>query len=185
MRAGGDARGAPHERELVRVLDQAHLVDQRAHVLHALGRGDAGARLRAHRVQPAHRARVPVGVGAQRVVQRRLVLEQLGQRLVELVDRMRLVEAEALARRLRPVAEAVPDLALRVLLAAEQDALAARAGDDHQHRFGLGEAGEVVEVAVEAVGIVRVAVAHALGRGRDHGDAGAASLARAARGARR
>jgi hypothetical protein len=63
------------------------------------------------------------------------------------------------------VAVAVPDLPLDVLAAAEQQALGGVAGHQHQHRLGLTEAGEVIEVAVEAVAVVGVAVAHALGCG--------------------
>ena len=151
----------------MRILDQAHLVDQRSHVLHTLGRADAGARLGAHRVQPAHGARVPSGVGPDRVVERRLVAEQSRDFCIQFGDRVTLVEAEALLRALRPAAKAVPGFALFVLLAAEQQAPGLRAGDDHQHGLGLREAGEVVEMAVEAVGVVRVAVAYALRRGRN------------------
>jgi hypothetical protein len=120
--------------------------------------------LGAHRVQPAHGARVPLGVGADGIVQRRLILEQLDHLLVERRDRVGLVEGEALARGLRAVAKPVPDLALLVALAAEQDAAALRG--EHELRLRLGEAAEVIEVAVEAVGEMRVAVAQALGSGR-------------------
>ena len=117
--------GAAHDAELVRVLDQAHVVDQRAHVLHALGRGDAGAHACAHRVQPAHDARVPLGIEAHRVVQRRPVFEQLGA-----ISRSSAPIGWASSKpkrsraRLGAVAEAVPDLALDILLAAEKDRLA-------------------------------------------------------------
>ena len=136
-----------------------------ARVLDALGRRNAGAPLCPHRVQPAHRARVPFGVGADRIVQRRLVLQQLDHLLVERAYGVGLVEGKALARGRGPVAEAVPDLALLVSLATEENALSLRG--QHEHGFGLGKAGEVVEMAVEAVREVRVAVAHAL-RSRRH-----------------
>jgi hypothetical protein len=97
-------------------------------------------------------------------VQRRLILEQLDHLLVERRDRVGLVEGETLARGLRAVAKPVPDLALLVALAAEQDAAALRG--EHEHCLRLGEAAEVIEVAVEAVGEMRVAVAQALGGGR-------------------
>ena len=163
-------------RELVVVLDQPHLVERDAHVADLGRRGDAGAGLRAHVVQPAHDARVPGRVHARRVVERGLVRDELRQLCVELADRVRLVEAERFARRLGAVAEAVPQLALRVLLAAEEDRLRRRARDEHQHRLGLGEAGEVIEIAVEAVEVVAVAVAHALGRGRHDREPGADPL---------
>ena len=100
-----------------------------------------------------------------------LVGEQAGEPRVQFADRMRLVEAETLLRALRAEAESVPGLAFLVFLAAEQQAARPRAGDDHHHRLGLRAAGEIVEMAVVAVGKVRVAVADALGRGRDHRDA--------------
>ena len=58
-----------------------------------------------------------------------------------------------------------------IALAAEQHRLALlAAGHQHQHRVGLAEAAEVPEVAVLAIRIVRVVVAHALGGGRQDDD---------------
>ena len=77
---------------------------------------------------------------AERRVQRGPVGREVGQPRVELGDRMRLVEAEDLARRVGAVAKAVPDLALLVLLAAEQDvAVAVGSGDERDDRLGLRE----------------------------------------------
>ncbi len=45
------------------------------------------------------------------------------------------------------------------------------AANQHDDRLRLREAGQVPEVAVEAVGVVRVAVADDLRRGRHDGDA--------------
>ena len=84
---------------------------------------------------------------------------------------MRLVEAEALLRGLGPVAKAVPDLALRVAVAAEKQRLRRLARDQHQRGLGLEKSGEVIEVAVEAIRVVAVAVAQPLRRGGDDGDA--------------
>src|SRR5258707_15530480 len=86
---------------------------------------------------------------------------------------MRLVEAEAVARELWPVAEAVPDLALQVLLAAKEDRARLGIEHHHQHRLRFAEAGEVVEAAVPAIVVVAVGVARALGRGRKDHHAGA------------
>ena len=67
---------------------------------------------------------------------------------------MRLVEAEDLLRRIGTVAEAVPDLALLVLLAAEQDVpVAVGPGDQRDDRLRLGKAGQVVEIAVVPIRI--------------------------------
>ena len=174
--AGGDLGRPPHHRELVIVLDQPHRVERHAQIADLGGRSDAGAGERTDVVQPAHDARVPGRVHARRVVQRRLVRKELRQLRVELGDRIRLVEAERLARRLRAVAEALPQLALRMLLAAEEDRLRARARDQHQHRLGLGKSGEVIEIAVEAVEVIAVAVAHPLGRRRHDREPGADPL---------
>ena len=98
---------------------------------------------------------VPRREQAERRVQRRLVGREIGQHRVELGDRMRRVEAEDFARGVGTVAKAVPDLALRVLLAAEQDLpVAVGAGDEHDHRFGLRKPRQVVRIAVVAIRIV-------------------------------
>src|SRR5690349_24552412 len=81
---------------------------------------------------------------------------------------MRFLEAEALARCLRPVAKAVPHLALGIAPAAEQQRLAAR---EDERRLGLDEAGQVIEVAIEPVRVMAVAIAQLLGRGGDDGNA--------------
>ena len=171
MRLGRDAGGAAHQRELLGILEQAHLVQRCAHVVNALRRIDAGAALRAHQIQPMHDARVPVGIHAWRVMQRRLVGHQRRQLFVELADGIGGVDAEGFPGGLRPEAESVPGFALQVFLAAEQHALRRRPGDQNQHRFGFLKAAEVVEVAVEPVQVLAVAVAHALGRGGHDGDA--------------
>jgi hypothetical protein len=88
-----------------------------------------------------------------------LVGEQRGELGVQFGDGVGLVEAEGLPGRLGAEAVAVPDLPFHVLGAAEQQAARGVAGHQHQHRLGLTEAGEVVEVAVEAVAVVGVAVA--------------------------
>ncbi len=78
------------------------------------------------------------------------------------------VEAEDLARSVGAVTEAVPDLALRVLVAAEQhlSRIASLAcGNEDDDRLGFRKTGEVVEMAVRPIGIVRVGVADRLGCG--------------------
>jgi hypothetical protein len=80
-----------------------------------------------------------------------------------------------------PRRKAVPDLALQVLGRAEQRGAAV--ARQHQPGVGLGEAGQVIEVAVVAKQEVAVAVALALGRGRDDGDAVLAQLRGEARAA--
>jgi hypothetical protein len=96
-------------------------------------------------------------------------------------DREGFVDAERRGRGLGAEAVAVPDLALQVLRRAEQRGAAV--ARQHQPGVGLGEAGQVIEVAVVPVQEVGVAVARALGRGRDDGDAVLAELRGEARAA--
>ena len=80
---------------------------------------------------------------------------------------MRGVEAEDLARGVRTVPKAVPDLALGVLFAAKQDLpVAVVGGHQRDHGLRLGKPGQVVGVAVVAIRIVRIAIAQRLGRRR-------------------
>src|SRR6185436_8096323 len=74
-------------------------------------------------------------------------------------------------RRIGAETDAVPELALDVLGSARERRPPVAA--DEQPRAGLGESGEVVEVAAVAVGVIVVAVALALGRRRHDGDAAA------------
>jgi len=67
--------------------------------------------------------------------------------------------------------QAVPDLAARVLGTAQQRGLSAVG--QQQPGLRLVEAGQVVEVAVVAVGVVVVGVARTDRRGGQHGDAAA------------
>ncbi len=105
-----------------------------------------------------------------------LVGEKLRQALVELGYRIGLVESEHLGGERRAVAEAVPDLALEVFLAAEKDRARLRAERHREDRLGLAEAGEVEEAAVPAIVVVGVGVAVALGRRRQDHDAGTEGL---------
>jgi hypothetical protein len=85
----------------------------------------AAAGLGAHAVEGVGEAAVPVGLVAHRVEDGGLVEQQLGELGVEFGDGVGLVEAEGFAGGLGAVAVAVPDLALDVLAAAEQQALGA------------------------------------------------------------
>src|SRR5687768_16012846 len=81
---------------------------------------------------------------------------------------MRLVEAKSLARRLRPVAETIPYLTRGIAVAAKRCALRLFApGDYDEHRFRLAKPREIVEITVETVGKVRVAVTHEFRRRRN------------------
>ena len=123
MGGGGNVGGAAHGGDFVGVLDQAHFVQQRAHVVNFVRRADAAAHLFLHAAAQAEQARIPGAVCAEGGTAGGLVGQQLGEHVVQLRDGEGLVEAETLLRRLRAVAEAVPDFAFQVFFAAEQDGL--------------------------------------------------------------
>ena len=64
----------------------------------------------------------------------------------------------------------VPDLAIGIPLPAEQDCLRLVTGNQHQHRFGFGESGEEIKVAVVPVIVMRVGIASDFRRGGYDGD---------------
>jgi hypothetical protein len=97
--------------------------------------------------------------------------QELRQHLVQLPHRVGLVEAEGLLCAFGPVTEAVPDLALQILVPAEQQSAWRIACDEYAHRLRLREAGQVKEIAVEAVRVVGVTIPQPLWRGRDHRNA--------------
>ena len=84
-------------------------------------RGDAAAGFATHRVEPAAHLFVQLRRAAERVVQRGHVGEDQRHLAFDIFDGKRRVEAECLAGGFGTEAEAVPDLALFVLGAAEQD----------------------------------------------------------------
>ena len=154
------------------VFDEAHRVERLPHVDDFPGRRDARAGAAADLVQHAGDLAVPCLEQAQRRVQRGPVRRQIGQDPVQLRDRVRLVEAEDLARRIGAIAKAVPDLALLVLFPAEQHVpVTVRAGDERDDGIGLGKAGHIIEIAVVPVRELRVAVARDFGRRRHEGEA--------------
>ena len=175
----GDVGGALHGGQFGVVLEQAHGIEFGAQIMDRARRPLAGAGLGADFVQGPGDARIPGVVVADGVPQRVAVDQQFGQFFVQLFDRIGRVEAKGTSGRFRAVAVAVPDFAFFVLVAAEQDGLWFPAADQNDHRFRLREARQVPEVAVETVGIVRVAVAHDLRCRRDDGDAVAYGLEQA------
>src|SRR5690606_6880370 len=99
-------------------------------------------------------------------------LEQARQDVVDVGDRKRVVGAVVGDRPLGSGARSVPQLALGIALAAEEQELALRpARREHGDGLGLLETGQVIEVAVRTIVEQRVAAAYALGRGNDDGDA--------------
>jgi hypothetical protein len=146
--ARADLRGAAHYACSKRVLDEAHLVQEGCTGRAATRGHSAPKRTRARtRAQPAVHAGFQPLVRGERVPDGGLVLQQLGQALVQLRDGKCGVHAQVRGRGIRAEADAVPDFALQVFGLAEQRAVAV--AGDHQPGVGLGEAAEVVKVAVE------------------------------------
>ena len=166
-----DRGRAAHHGELAVVLEETHIVERGAHVADLGGRRDARARLRPDLIQPSHDARVPTRVGPGGVVERRLIGEQLRHVLVERFHRVGFIETKGGPCALGAVADAFPELALRIALAAEENRPGLFSREEDQHRLGLGESAQVVEIAIESVQIIAVAIADALGCGRNDRDA--------------
>jgi hypothetical protein len=110
---------------------------------------------------------IPIAEQTDRRKQCGPVRGNVGQFGFELSDRVRFVEAENLLRGIGTVAEAIPDLALFVLVTAKQDmAIAVRTGDQGDDRFRLGKSRQIVKVAVISKRKERVAIARNFRRRR-------------------
>ena len=167
MGRGRDRRRAAHQLELGLGFDQAALVKQLIGADQRRRRGDTGAGLGAHRTQPAHDLEIEAVVDAERIVDLAAIGEDLGQLLVDLGDREGLIGAGRRDRALDPEAIAIPDLALGVARTAEEHEGAILAlGREHRHRLRLRESGQPAQVARLTIGMMHIAVADHLGRGR-------------------
>src|SRR6266849_6158329 len=133
-----DRRRAAHHGELAVVLEETHFVEGGAHVADFGRRRDAGACLRPDLIQPSHDARVPSRVGPGGIVKRWLIGEQLRHVLVERLHGIGLIETKRGLSALGAVAHALPELALRVTLATEENRLGLLSCEEDQHRLGLG-----------------------------------------------
>src|SRR5690606_11667141 len=151
-----DLRGAAHHARLGARLEEARLVQQMIE-RDQLARRVTALTLRVERVDPTEQARIELA-RADRVVDSLATLEQTRQDLVDVADRERVVRAVMLDRSGGTGAPAIPHLLHRIPVAAEEDVLALRpARHEHGDRFGLREAGEVIEVAVLTIAERRVA----------------------------
>ena len=162
--------------QLLLILVQAHRGQRRPYVNHGFRRSDARADASAHLVEHDGDCIVPTTVEAQRGIQRRTIGRQVRELCRKIADRIGLVETEDFAGRVRPVAEAVPYLALGVLVAAEQDLLRiplVGTGEQHHDGLRLRKTGHVIEVAFGAIGIVRIRIANRFRRGGNRGNAAA------------
>ncbi len=154
-----DGCRATHQRQFVAILDQAHVIQGGTQIVDHRRCTLAGPTLRPHGSECRGDTVVAVGIETDRMPQRRLVGEQFGQRFIELVDGACLVEAESFACRFGAVTVAVPDLPVGIARPAKQDRLRLVAGNQDQRRLGFREAGQVLKIAVGAIGIRVVAVA--------------------------
>ena len=127
--------------------------------------------LRAHAVDPRHELDVEIGVAAEVVVDAAAAFDHAGQDVVDVADREGVVESVIVDRAFGSGARTVPRFAFGIAFAAEQDRLAVRAaGNQREHGFGFGEAGEVMEIAVLPVRIMAVVVAQPFRRGGHDAD---------------
>ncbi len=143
-----------------------------------LARRMASLTVRVELLDPAEQTLVELRLHAHRVIDTLARLEQARQDVVDVGDRKGVVGAVVGDGALGARPAAVPQLLVGVAIAAEHEVFAVGAtGYQHGDGVGLGEAGEIVEVAVGSVVVQRVAAAHALGRRGDDGDgAGADEL---------
>ena len=171
VRLGGDLRRLRHHPQFGARLEQAQVVQDVRERDEFVRRTGALTHLRPHAVDPADQLLVELDLAAEVVVDALAPFDHAGQDVVDVVDRKRVVEGELVDRAFRAEARPVPAFALGIAFAAEQDDFAGLAARDQgQHRLRLVEAGQVVEVAVLPVRIMRVVVADALGRRRQDGD---------------
>ncbi len=153
VRPGGDLGGVAHDLHFVGALVQPLVVQQVVEGNELVRRLRALAGLGADHVDPVHQPAVEVGIGAKGVVDPVAAFDQAGQDVVDIADGKGVVGAVLADRTVLAGAQAVPQFTLRIPLAAEKHVFAVgTAGNQRHHRLRLGEAGEVLEVAVLAVG---------------------------------
>ena len=120
MGPGADLRGAAHQGQLVCVLDQAHLVQQRAGIQLARRRDGTQAGARTYRIEPAGDTTFQAGVGGKRVGHQVGTVEQGRHFLVDHGLAERGIDAQAADGGIRAEAVAIPDFALQVFWLTEQ-----------------------------------------------------------------
>ena len=193
MGTGGNLPGAAQDGDFVLVFDQPHFVEQAAQVVLAVRAFNALAGFGAHLVQPAIDLRFQPLVRGEGKPDGALIGQQRGHLFVQCAQAERGVHAQRGGRGFGAEADAVPDFALQIFRAAKQRALngtrrgftaLARfaAGRNHQPRARLVKAGQIIKIAVVAVGKIGVAVAHQLGRSGQQRHATASGLQGAANG---
>ena len=170
VRLGGDGAGAADDAGFVRILDQAHFIEQRAGIALHGRKHHPVAHAGAHLSQPAFHARSQPVVHGKRIQHGAGVLQHPGQALIQLGHRMRGIHPQRGNGRLGAQAVAVPDFAIHVLGLAKQRGAqrARRVGLQHQPGIGLVKAREVIKIAVVTVRKIAVAIARLFGRRGNH-----------------
>ncbi|MCY1418430.1 hypothetical protein D9M71_339890 [compost metagenome] len=167
-----DVCGSAHHLHFRRRFIQAHVVQQMIQRNELVRRLGAQACLGADHVDPVHQPAVELRVAAHGAVDPLAAFDQARQDLVDIRDGEGIVSAEIAHRPFLAGPQAVPQLALGVAFTAEQHVLAMLAPwNQSNHRLGLREAAEVLEVAVLAVHVLDVAVADGNRGGGQDGDA--------------
>ncbi|MPM49423.1 hypothetical protein SDC9_96152 [bioreactor metagenome] len=174
MRPRADDARAAHDVEFMPILHQPHVVQQQAQIALLGGAHRAKTHAGTHPVQPTFDLRGQALVRGERIPHALAVFQQTRHACRQLGNRIRRIHAQRRHGGLGAQAVAVPDFALQILGLAEQRARAIRR--QHQAGVGLGEAGQIVEIAVMPIQKAVVAVALALGRRGDDGNAALAKL---------
>ena len=126
---------------------------------------------------PAQHLPVEIRLRANAVMDPLAARHQFWHDFVDLFDGQRLIHAEGFHRRLRAEQNAFPQFLLRILRLAEQHGLALLPPrNEREQGLGFGEPGQIIEIAVLAVGVVDIAAAHALRRRGEQGDGAGAEL---------
>ncbi|MNZ81028.1 hypothetical protein D3C78_996840 [compost metagenome] len=172
MRLGGNPRRFAHHFHFCRRFIQAHVVQQMIQGNEFVRRLGTEVGLGADHVDPLHQVAVEFGVAAHGRIHPVTAFDQARQDVVDISDRKGVIGAEVANSALLPGTQAIPQLALGVAFAAEQDVFAMHAPrHQHQYGLGLGKTAEVLEVAVLAVDVLDIAVTNGhRGSGQD-GDA--------------
>src|SRR5207249_10313148 len=121
MSVAGDLSCATDELELMRILDQTHRGQWRPNIDDGRRRRDARPYAAAYFVEQRRYGVIPRGIEADRGEQRGLIGHPIGELGRQLADGVGLVEREYLPCCFRPITKAIPDFALGVLVATEQD----------------------------------------------------------------
>ena len=160
VRLHGDPCRAPHRRDLLAALVEAQVVEEVIQRDELVRRVGPGAAVRPEPRYPAHQALIEIRVGAQRVVDAVAGPQDPGQQLLDRADRDRRhpppYSVTAFAGPAR-----VPSQVSFSRSRSRQNSRYSPfrpARRQYRHGVGLGETGQVVEVAVLAVGVQDVPV---------------------------